>query len=284
VRDCGRKASHRSLICKDSNQFLGIGVFVNYRIFVFLMFSLAMGLETDVLFGITCPECGFEYNRKHDEELLAAIGIKEEELKETNKENRAKAKKYLLDACKKGNPCLVSALLEVGEYGYHYFDSTFCYRAADLAAKKGHVKILKLFAKHGWCLWGYSRYIPLLTAAKNGQLVVVKFLLEYIPPHEKRRFINGGNQQGQTALHLAEMNGHKQVANLLRQHGASDTAFDDNEKRPRDYAQWFAPRKPSPKPSTSYEEETSVGTVAATAFALAAVVAGGALAGEVLAG
>jgi ankyrin repeat protein len=88
------------------------------------------------------------------------------------------------------------------------------------AAKKGDVGCVKMWLAVGVSpnsnfLWLANT--PLIEAAANGRIEVVKLLLE------KGADVNGHNEGGETPLHYAAWGGHVKVMEILLDHGANPT-------------------------------------------------------------
>ncbi len=88
------------------------------------------------------------------------------------------------------------------------------------AANAGHLNVFKFLVEHGAnvnaaaTLGTYSGYTALMYASEAGYVNVVKSLIKH------GANINAKKKNGDTALSLAENNGHTEVARILREAGA----------------------------------------------------------------
>ena len=84
------------------------------------------------------------------------------------------------------------------------------------ASNAGHSEIVRLLVDHGARFYSpEARLNPLIGAASNGRLAVVRYLVEV-----KGVPVNDRDPEGGTALHSAAVNGHVSVVEYLLQHGA----------------------------------------------------------------
>jgi ankyrin repeat protein len=87
------------------------------------------------------------------------------------------------------------------------------------AASFGNLDIVKFLVEHGAnvnaaaTVAGFTGYTALIYASERGQVNVVKYLIKH------GANINAKKKNGDTALSLAENNGHTEVARILREAG-----------------------------------------------------------------
>ena len=81
-----------------------------------------------------------------------------------------------------------------------------------IAAKKGHIKLLKFLHDQGLSLIEVDRdgYTPLMISSKNGYIDIVEYLIE-----KTRSHLKATNNYGFNALDVALANGHQNIAKLL---------------------------------------------------------------------
>jgi len=90
--------------------------------------------------------------------------------------------------------------------------------------KKKELGDLEFLLKNGAPTIGYepNGMTPLMIASANGFTEKVRLLLNrYNRNEEKSGYVNRVNKEGLTALHLACMKNHQDVAKLLIEHGAA---------------------------------------------------------------
>ena len=104
-----------------------------------------------------------------------------------------------------------------------------------LAAGNGHLAVVKFLIDEGADLQqcGLMRDTPLHRAAHNGHLQTVKYLLE--EGAELDALDVGDN----TALHWASMRGHVEIVKELLEQGADKTITNNEDKLPVDLCQAF---------------------------------------------
>ena len=90
------------------------------------------------------------------------------------------------------------------------------------AASFGHLNVVRFLVEHGAkvnaeaTVGGYKVYTALIYASENGHVDIVKYLIK------QGSNINAKKINGDTALSLAENNGHTEVAGILREAGAKE--------------------------------------------------------------
>lgn len=146
-------------------------------------------------------------------------------------------------AAKNGNVEIVKFLLangaDVNASRYGYDKAT----ALHAAAENGHVEVIGQLLDHGACIEAslshttFHKKTPLYLAAEHGHLSAVKTLLENGANPNKMcplKNNNGGrDNEGHwwfdfynRPLHIAALNGHDEVTNVLIKHGAKVQSYD----------------------------------------------------------
>ncbi|XP_065193226.1 transient receptor potential cation channel subfamily A member 1-like [Sycon ciliatum] len=101
--------------------------------------------------------------------------------------------------------------------------------ALHLAARKGFFKICQLLGEHHCDMTARDEHerIPLHWSASEGKYRTTKFLVESTPTN-----VNDIDDQGRTPLHLAAINGHQRLCELLMDLGADVSARDNRRWTP----------------------------------------------------
>ena len=129
----------------------------------------------------------------------------------------------LLNACQKGHCKSVEILLANGARKFMEFEDRRKMTALQLAAENGHKDTVNLLIAHGADVNRASerkpshKFTPLQYASANGHLNVVEVLLAH-GAKVNRAFVK--KKRTVTALHLANQNGHRELAKTLRAKGA----------------------------------------------------------------
>jgi len=130
------------------------------------------------------------------------------------------SKNALTIAFENNNRNLVQILISNGAK----FDCQHGYRLLWKNCKKSEMNDFKLLMDNGAFKNSfhseYDQMTPLMEAARCGFTEKVRLILQCVDPSMKSWYINKRNKNGLTALHLACMNNHQEVAKLLIEHGA----------------------------------------------------------------
>jgi len=134
------------------------------------------------------------------------------------RERRIPYRKALMMVAAEGKEDLALLLLEYGA-DVNAIDSDG-HTALMEAANFGHLNVVKFLLEHGAnvnaaaTVGGYTGYTALIYASERGHVNVVKYLIKH------GANINAKKKNGDTALSLAENNGHTEVSRILREAGA----------------------------------------------------------------
>ena len=124
----------------------------------------------------------------------------------------------LMIAAEEGKENLAKLLVEYGadvNAVDHYGDTALMWAAND-----GHLNVVEFLVEHGANVNAaatgliYAGFTALIYASEKGYVNMVKYLIKH------GANINAKNKNGDTALSIAEKNGHTEVARILREAGA----------------------------------------------------------------
>lgn len=101
------------------------------------------------------------------------------------------------------------------------------------------------------------------TAAANGHIQVLEYLLSIIPKEDAKRLVNAQNESGNTPLHWAALNGHLAVVEFLvdtfqadvfiKNNAGHDAIFEAENNNREEIEQWFL-KKYSVEEEFKFEE------------------------------
>jgi ankyrin repeat protein len=127
-------------------------------------------------------------------------------------------RRFLMIAAAEGNEDIAKLLLEHGaNVNAPDVDGN---TALMNAASFGYLNLVRLFVEHGAnvnvaaTVAGYTGYTALIYASERGHVNAVRYFIEH------GANVNAKKKNGDTALSLAENNGHTEVARILREAGA----------------------------------------------------------------
>ncbi|MDX1689068.1 MAG: sigma-70 family RNA polymerase sigma factor [Candidatus Promineifilaceae bacterium] len=106
------------------------------------------------------------------------------------------------------------------------------------AAGTGNEALAELLVEHGADVNDPDQMgkTPLVRAVHMGQTEMVRWLLQHGANRAGRTPSEGGGPTGLTPLHVAVIQNHADVAELLLAHGADASATDDEDRTPLDWA------------------------------------------------
>jgi len=150
----------------------------------------------------------------------------------------------LMLACTKDNMEVIRVLIEQGGATYATLKNKDGWTCFHIACREGHVDVLRYFLRLNGNLWQTRSNVgrtPLHTAALNGQVDAVGFLLDVVSSEE----LNRGDVCGATPLTDAIKGGHAIIVTLLLEAQKSRlpavllTEFDSLGRLPLDLAAMF---------------------------------------------
>lgn len=105
---------------------------------------------------------------------------------------------------------LVNAKNETGNGPLHY------------ASSKGHVEVVRMLIEAGANVMLENRYgqTALHRASTAGHAGIARELIEACPARLRANFVDGGDREGDTALHVAVQDGREDVVSVLLEAGA----------------------------------------------------------------
>jgi ankyrin repeat protein len=185
-----------------------------YIIILSALLLAVLKVDADVF----SPECLNLIEAIENGNLKAAQSALKNGADANTRERRIPYRKALMMVAAEGKEDLAILLLEYGA-DVNAIDADG-HTALMEAANFEHLNVVKFLVEHGAnvnaaaTLGGYTGYTALIYASERGHVNVVKYLIKH------GANINAKKKNGDTALSLAENNGHTEVARILREAGA----------------------------------------------------------------